>query len=79
MAAPIKKILAEVKSNLILDLFEAKKTGLFDMLDEEARLPRASAQHFTLAVQQTHSKHPRLGVYAFFLLCYIRITQQWWN
>ncbi|VDK54182.1 unnamed protein product [Anisakis simplex] len=32
-----------------IELYEQRSTGLLDMLDEEARLPRPSPQHFTAA------------------------------
>ncbi|CAD5209205.1 unnamed protein product [Bursaphelenchus xylophilus] len=43
-----------------IQLFE-KKGGLLDLLDEEARLPKPSFQHFTTAVHQSHAGHFRLS------------------
>ncbi|VDN56642.1 unnamed protein product, partial [Dracunculus medinensis] len=45
-----------------VDLFEHRIQGLLDTLDEEARLPQASAQHFTAAVHQKMKNHFRLSV-----------------
>lgn len=42
-------------------LFEERVTGLLDILDEEARLPRPSAQHFTATVHAQHKDHFRLS------------------
>ncbi|VDM36765.1 unnamed protein product [Toxocara canis] len=43
-----------------IDLFEQRPSGLLDMLDEEARLPRPTPQHFTTAIHQQHKGHFRL-------------------
>ncbi|CAB3410648.1 unnamed protein product [Caenorhabditis bovis] len=43
-----------------IDLFERKATGLFDLLDEEAKLPRATFQHFTQRAHESNPKHFRL-------------------
>uniref|UniRef100_A0A3P9QBM0 Unconventional myosin-VI n=1 Tax=Poecilia reticulata TaxID=8081 RepID=A0A3P9QBM0_POERE len=45
-----------------IDLVEAKLVGILDILDEENRLPQASDQHFTSAVQTKHKDHFRLTV-----------------
>uniref|UniRef100_A0A915Q5E8 Myosin motor domain-containing protein n=1 Tax=Setaria digitata TaxID=48799 RepID=A0A915Q5E8_9BILA len=42
------------------DLFERKVDGLLDLLDEEARLPRPSPQHFTMCAHQQLQNHFRL-------------------
>uniref|UniRef100_A0A915AE15 Myosin motor domain-containing protein n=1 Tax=Parascaris univalens TaxID=6257 RepID=A0A915AE15_PARUN len=44
-----------------IELFEQRTSGLLDMLDEEARLPCPSAQHFTAAVHKQHLNHFRLA------------------
>jgi myosin-6 len=44
------------------DLFETKGSGLFDLLDEEARLPRPSTQHFTAAAHLQYRGHFRLDL-----------------
>uniref|UniRef100_A0A7E4VJX7 Myosin motor domain-containing protein n=1 Tax=Panagrellus redivivus TaxID=6233 RepID=A0A7E4VJX7_PANRE len=44
-----------------IDLFETKATGLLDLLDEEARLPKASATHFTESVHKANGHHFRLA------------------
>ncbi|VDN41860.1 unnamed protein product [Gongylonema pulchrum] len=41
-------------------MFERKLYGLFDLLDNEARLPRSSAQHFTTVAHATHKENPYL-------------------
>ncbi|VDN02128.1 unnamed protein product [Thelazia callipaeda] len=43
-----------------IDLFERKIDGLLDLLDEEARLPRPSPQHFTSAAHKQLKDHFRL-------------------
>ncbi|VDN08123.1 unnamed protein product [Thelazia callipaeda] len=43
-----------------IDLFEEKHRGIFDLLDNEARLPISSAAHFTLTVHKAHGSHPCL-------------------
>ena len=47
---------------LLLDLIEVKTTGIMDLLDEECKLPKGSAEHFTDAVHRTHKGHFRLTV-----------------
>ncbi|CAJ0593296.1 unnamed protein product [Cylicocyclus nassatus] len=43
-----------------IELFERKPSGLLDLLDEEARLPRPSPQHYTLAAYEANKGHFRL-------------------
>lgn len=43
-------------------MIEAKTTGIFDLLDEESRLPTPSSSHFTSQVHGKHAKHFRLDV-----------------
>lgn len=45
-----------------LQLFETKSTGIFDLLDEESRLPKPNAQHFTQSVHSVNKGHFRLAV-----------------
>ena len=45
-----------------IDLLEMKAIGIFDLLDEEIKLPKPSANHFTEAVHATHSGHFRIDV-----------------
>lgn len=45
-----------------INLLEAKGVGIFDLLDEEIKLPKASHVHFTAAVHNNHNKHFRLAV-----------------
>ncbi|KAG9511399.1 Unconventional myosin-VI, partial [Fragariocoptes setiger] len=45
-----------------LDLMETKGVGIFDLLDEESRLPKPSAQHFTQSVHTSNKNHFRLAV-----------------
>ena len=44
------------------DLIESKTSGIFDLLDEESRLPTPSSVHFTNEVHGKHGKHFRLDV-----------------
>ncbi|EJW85609.1 hypothetical protein WUBG_03480 [Wuchereria bancrofti] len=44
------------------ELFEQKVYGIFELLDNESRLPRSSTQHFTRAVHEAHICHPCLMV-----------------
>lgn len=43
-------------------MLEGKGTGIFDLLDEESKLPRSSHSHFTSVLHSTHPKHFRLAV-----------------
>uniref|UniRef100_A0AC34F6A6 Myosin motor domain-containing protein n=1 Tax=Panagrolaimus sp. ES5 TaxID=591445 RepID=A0AC34F6A6_9BILA len=43
-----------------IELFEQKASGLLDLLDEEASLPRASALHYTEAVHKANARHVEL-------------------
>lgn len=45
-----------------IDLIEQKNIGIFDLLDEESKLPASSPQHFTTEVHAKCAKHPRLDV-----------------
>ncbi|CAI5440350.1 unnamed protein product [Caenorhabditis angaria] len=55
----IQKI--EFSDNLdCIELFEKRAVGLFDLLDEEAKLPRATPQHFTQRAHEANAKHFRL-------------------
>lgn len=55
----IQKI--EFTDNLdCIELFEKKASGLFDLLDEEAKLPRATFQHFTQRAHESNKNHFRL-------------------
>ncbi|MDP4424718.1 hypothetical protein, partial [Escherichia coli] len=45
-----------------IDLIELKNIGIFDLLDEESKLPAPSSQHFTTEVHSKYSKHSRLDV-----------------
>lgn len=45
-----------------LQLLEAKSSGIFDLLDEESRLPKPSAQHFTQSVHASNKSHFRLAL-----------------
>lgn len=44
------------------DLIEGKNSGIFDLLDEESKLPKPSYDHFTQAVQLRNKDHYRLSV-----------------
>ncbi|VBB27468.1 unnamed protein product [Acanthocheilonema viteae] len=43
-----------------IDLFERKVSGLLDLLDEEARLPKPSSHHFTMCAHHQLQNHFRL-------------------
>lgn len=45
-----------------IQLFEMKSRGIFDLLDEESRLPKPSAQHFTQSVHGSNKDHFRLAL-----------------
>lgn len=45
-----------------IELIEAKNIGIFDLLDEESKLPTPSSTHFTVEVHNKYSKHFRLDV-----------------
>lgn len=45
-----------------IQLFEAKATGIFDLLDEQSRLPKPSASNFTQSVHAANKQHFRLAV-----------------
>lgn len=38
----------------VIDILEGKNVGIFDILDEESKLPKPSPIHFT---QEVHAKH----------------------
>uniref|UniRef100_A0A915CTW3 Myosin motor domain-containing protein n=1 Tax=Ditylenchus dipsaci TaxID=166011 RepID=A0A915CTW3_9BILA len=45
-----------------INLYEMKKIGLFDCLDEEMRLPFSSVQHFTSTVHENYRKSSRIQI-----------------
>ncbi|KAM3718976.1 Unconventional myosin-VI [Dirofilaria immitis] len=45
-----------------IELFDQKLYGIFELLDNESRLPRSSTQHFTTTVHEIHTGHPCLMV-----------------
>uniref|UniRef100_A0A158Q7T3 Myosin motor domain-containing protein n=1 Tax=Elaeophora elaphi TaxID=1147741 RepID=A0A158Q7T3_9BILA len=45
-----------------IELFEQKLYGIFDLLDNESRLPCSSTQHFTQTVHEAYNCHPCLMV-----------------
>ncbi|GBL80058.1 Unconventional myosin-VI [Araneus ventricosus] len=45
-----------------LELLESKGNGIFDLLDEESRLPKSSHTHFTSTVHARNNGHFRLDV-----------------
>ncbi|PNF18978.1 Myosin heavy chain 95F [Cryptotermes secundus] len=45
-----------------IDLIESKGTGIFAILDEESKLPKPSAEHFTMEVHQKWAGHFRLAL-----------------
>ncbi|ETN65262.1 myosin vi [Anopheles darlingi] len=46
----------------IIDLIEAKANGIFNLLDEESKLPRPSYSHFTSEVHSAWNGHYRLSL-----------------
>ena len=56
--------IAFVDNQDCIDVLEAKSVGIFDLLDEESRLPTPSAAHFTLEVHAKYAngKHMRLDI-----------------
>jgi len=45
-----------------IDLIENKQTGIFDILDEENKLPKSSFTHFTSEVHNKNKNHYRLAI-----------------
>ena len=45
-----------------IELIEGKNIGIFDLLDEESRLPTPSSTHFTTCVHAKYPKHLRLDI-----------------
>ncbi|KAI1294601.1 Unconventional myosin-VI [Halotydeus destructor] len=56
------KAIAYIDNQDCIDLLEAKSVGIFDLLDEESKLPKASSAHFTETVHSRHVGHFRLDV-----------------
>uniref|UniRef100_A0AC35U1J6 Myosin motor domain-containing protein n=1 Tax=Rhabditophanes sp. KR3021 TaxID=114890 RepID=A0AC35U1J6_9BILA len=53
----------EFSDNLdCINLMEAKGTGIIDILNEEARLPKPISSHFTDCVHQTHNNNFRIDI-----------------
>ena len=46
----------------VAELIESKGLGVFDVLDEESRLPKATPQHFTAEIHKKNKAHYRLAV-----------------
>ncbi|XP_037818979.1 myosin heavy chain 95F isoform X5 [Lucilia sericata] len=46
----------------IIELIESKGNGIYTLLDEESKLPKPSAVHFTTEVHKAWSNHYRLGL-----------------
>ncbi|GAB6032668.1 Unconventional myosin-VI [Chamberlinius hualienensis] len=55
----VKKI-GYIDNQDCIDLIENKGTGIFDLLDEESKLPKPSYCHFTTTVHAKHNGHFRL-------------------
>jgi len=47
---------------LFTDLIEGKGTGIFDILDEENKVPKPATEHFTDEVHKKNREHFRLSV-----------------
>ena len=56
----VKKIVY-VDNEDCIDLIETKSSGIFHLLDEESKLPKSSASHFTSTVHTTNANHFRLA------------------
>ena len=48
--------------NIFTELIENKSIGIFDILDEENKLPKPSYDHFTMEVHQKNKNHYRISV-----------------
>ncbi len=57
----VKKI-TFVDNQDCINLIESKGNGIFSLLDEESKLPKASHQHFTMAVHNNNGNHFRLAL-----------------
>lgn len=44
------------------ELIEMKSSGIFDLLDEESKLPTPKSEHFTMEVHNRNKAHFRLSV-----------------
>ena len=44
-----------------IDLIERKSSGIFDILDEENKLPRPTHDHFTSEVHNKNKNHSRIS------------------
>jgi len=47
---------------MLSDLIEGKGSGIFDILDEENKLPKPATEHFTNEVHKKNKDHFRLDV-----------------
>ena len=47
---------------MLSDLIEGKGSGIFDILDEENKLPKPATEHFTNEVHKKNKDHFRLNV-----------------
>ena len=47
---------------LFTELIEMKSKGIFDLLDEESKLPTPKPDHFTMEVHNRNKEHFRLSV-----------------
>jgi len=45
-----------------IDLIEAPRVGILDILDEESKLPRPADKHFTSMIHQNHKNHFRVSI-----------------
>lgn len=59
---PFRDTVSRTFPNLFIDidLIEGKGFGIFDLLNEESKLPKPSHNHFTTVVHSNHNKHFRL-------------------
>ncbi|XP_015792688.1 unconventional myosin-VI-like [Tetranychus urticae] len=56
------KHIAYIDNSDCINLLEGRATGIFDLLDEESKLPKPSATHFTESVFAHNKDHFRLAV-----------------
>ena len=59
----------------ISELIEQKGKGIFDLLDEESKLPTPKPDHFTMEVHNRNKEHFRLSVSQFHCLYVAEIAK----
>lgn len=64
-------LLDDIMIFLLTELIEMKGKGIFDLLDEESKLPTPKPDHFTMEVHNRNKDHFRLSVSVLGLLGYV--------